>query len=34
MGMYGISSSSETVIDKANKDAQVEAESFLSRLLT
>lgn len=33
IGMYGVTQS-EAAIDKINKDAQLEAESFLSRLLT
>lgn len=33
IGMYGVTQS-EAALDKINKDAQLEAESFLSRLLT
>lgn len=33
IGMYGVTQS-ESALDKINKDAQLEAESFLSRLLT
>lgn len=32
IGMYGVTQS-EAALDKINKDAQLEAESFLSRLL-